>query len=284
MNTVTDRGPRSTIDDEPGGRRADSGRAPRPAGSGAEEGVKVEADPSTALSPRPAMAAIPDSDAAAALLQRLHGPLLRVAGRVEAALGPLPPGAPAPTSPDRFGCVPYLLIGEVVPRFQAEEEVLYPIVEEDADVAFLRSQHRTIRGWIESVSLLTRRLQLSRCPSRSTERVLRGQLHDLCSLLRRHVHDEAQACSPALRRVGPERGEELWGALADSGRRARREVRLVIAQAPGATEAVVLRSNPGAGRVHVVELGQLDLQVEPQRAGLSEVEARTASESDLAPP
>ncbi len=186
----------------------------------------------------------------------LFGVLLEVADRIEAALAPLPHAAGGPLRPGPPGWLPDLLVERVVPRLRAEEEVLHPALEPDADLASCRREHDRIRGAIEAVSSLVGRLQAGRYPSRSAERVLRDRLRDLRDLLRDHVREEARVCAPALSAMGVERRGELERAMAASEEAARRAVRLVVGRVPDATEAVVLRSNPRAGRAFVVGLGE----------------------------
>jgi hypothetical protein len=192
-----------------------------------------------------------------AVLREFRETLLETADRIEGVLVSWPRTMGGMPASDRLGWLSDLLVDRVVPRLRAEEEVLYPVVGPDVDLKPCGSEHDRIRALIETVSSLVRRLQTGRCRSRSAERVLRDRLRDLADLLRGHAHEEARICAPVLIRMEEERRGELELAVVESEREARREVRLVLARLPEPTEAVVLRSNPHAGRAFVVELGEL---------------------------
>ncbi|HZU18475.1 MAG TPA: hemerythrin domain-containing protein [Candidatus Dormibacteraeota bacterium] len=190
-------------------------------------------------------------------LRVLFGALLEAAERIEAALAAPPEETRGPLGVGHLARLPDLLVDRVVPRLRAEEEVLHPAIGPDADLASCRRGHDRIRAGIEALSSLAGRLSAGRRPSRAAERILRDRLRHLSVLLRDHVREEARACAPALEAMGAEWRGELERALAGSEAAARRAVRLVAARAPEATEAVVLRSNPRAGRAFVVGLGDI---------------------------
>jgi len=190
-------------------------------------------------------------------LRVLFGVLLAAAERIEAALAAPPEEARGPLGVEHLARLPDLLVERVVPRLRAEEEVLHPALGPDADLASCRREHDRIRAGIEALSSLVGRLPAGRPPSRPAERILRDRLRHLSVLLRDHVCAEARACAPALEAMGTERRGELERALAESEAAARRVVRLVAARVPEATEAVVLRSNPRAGRAFVIGLGEV---------------------------
>jgi hypothetical protein len=184
-------------------------------------------------------------------LRVLFGALL------EAALAAPPEETRGPLGVEHLARLPNLLVDRVVPRLRAEEEVLHPAIGPDADLASCRRGYDRIRAGIEALSSLAGRLSAGRRPSRAAERILRDRLRHLSVLLRDHVREEARACAPALEAMGAEWRGELERALAGSEAAARRAVRLVAARAPEATEAVVLRSNPRAGRAFEVGLSDI---------------------------
>jgi hypothetical protein len=154
------------------------------------------------------------------------------------------------------------LVQRAIPRFEAEHEVLYPVIERAIGrpgvTAPLDVEHAAVRAQTERLESLAQRL--GRPPiGRSERRAVESILSDLNRLLLDHLEREARLCTQASA-AEPELGagwEALATALEEAERRALGAVVLVVRPAVGSQAATVMRHNPVANLAHPVTLADL---------------------------
>ena len=161
------------------------------------------------------------------------------------------------------------LVREAIPRLQAEQEVLHPVLERalgrpDATTPLV-VENAEIRIRTERLGSLAQRAggaPLGRSERRAVERILM----DLSRLLLGHLDREAALCAEA-RAAEPDLDagwEGLTRALEEAERRALRTIVLVIQPVVGSQAAVVMRHNPAANRAYVATLADLTQDRDPR--------------------
>lgn len=154
------------------------------------------------------------------------------------------------------------LVRDAIPRFEAEHEVLYPVLERvlgrPGATAPLDVEHAEIRIQTERLESLAQhagRSPMGRSERRAIERILK----DLSRLLLGHMEREAALCAEA-QAAEPELDagwEALAHALEEAERRALSAVVVVVRPAVSSQAAIVMRHNPAANRAYAVTLADL---------------------------
>lgn len=181
-----------------------------------------------------------------------------VSQQIQALAAPLAAG-PVPSA--QVEQILNLLVQKLLPRFQAEEAVLLPAIdnalEKPGASAGLRAQHAKIRGLVELLGTFGNTSGPGGLHGGESA-PFRRHLAALCELLSRHLDEEGRVCRQFCATLAPGQLAVLIPNLQKAEQCARQHIVLVALPRRESTEGFALRSNRRATTALVFTLADLD--------------------------